>query len=74
MPRLVICVRFHQGRYHGRPQGGADWPPSPARLFQALVAGAIRAPKLIRPILFEAETPLVYCWTFDDNPEASCRP
>ena len=28
-------VRFHDGRYHGM----GDWPPSPARLFQALVAG-----------------------------------
>jgi CRISPR-associated protein Csb2 len=32
---LVIRVRFADGRYHGA--GG--WPPSPARLFQALVAG-----------------------------------
>lgn len=38
MPALIITVRFHDGRYHGRP----DWPPSPARLFQALVAGAAR--------------------------------
>jgi CRISPR-associated protein Csb2 len=36
MPALAIYVRFHDGRYHGR----GDWPPSPARLFQALVAGA----------------------------------
>ncbi|MCB2262737.1 MAG: type I-U CRISPR-associated protein Cas5/Cas6 [Candidatus Thiosymbion ectosymbiont of Robbea hypermnestra] len=34
---LLLGVRFHEGRYHGIP----DWPPSPARLFQALVAGAI---------------------------------
>lgn len=32
---LLLEVRFHDGRYHGR-----EWPPSPARLFQALVAGA----------------------------------
>lgn len=32
---LIIGVRFHEGRYHGA--GG--WPPSPSRLFQALVAG-----------------------------------
>lgn len=32
---LVISVRLHDGRYHG----AGDWPPSPARLFQALVAG-----------------------------------
>lgn len=33
---LLISVRFHDGRYHGM----GDWPPAPARLFQALVAGA----------------------------------
>lgn len=33
---LLISVRFHDGRYHGK----GDWPPSPARLFQALVAAA----------------------------------
>ena len=33
---LLIEVRFVGGRYHGRN----DWPPSPFRLFQALVAGA----------------------------------
>lgn len=124
MPALLISVRFHDGRYHGRP----DWPPSPARLFQALVAGAgrgrglddadkralawmeglddapliaapfhragrgfsnyvpnndldavggdpmrineIRAPKIIRPILFDAETPILYLWRFAGAPAA----
>lgn len=33
---LAVQVRFHDGRYHG----DGDWPPCPARLFQALVAGA----------------------------------
>jgi CRISPR-associated protein Csb2 len=33
---LLIAVRLHDGRYHGT----GDGPPSPARLFQALVAGA----------------------------------
>lgn len=32
---LRIAVRFHEGRFHG-----SHWPPSPFRLFQALVAGA----------------------------------
>jgi CRISPR-associated protein Csb2 len=130
MSCLAIGVRFHEGRYHGRPEGGTDWPPSPARLFQALVSGAarsetlaeteklalqwleslnppviaapskragqgfrnfvpnndldavsgdpkrvseIRAPKLIRPILFEAEAPLLYLWTYNDNPEAQAN-
>ena len=35
---LLVAVRFHEGRYHGA--GG--WPPAPARLFQALMAGAAR--------------------------------
>ena len=35
---LAINVRFHDGRYHGEP----DWPPSSARLFQALLAGCAR--------------------------------
>lgn len=30
-----LTVRFFNDRYHG-----SDWPPSPGRLFQALVAGA----------------------------------
>ncbi|MCB9688173.1 MAG: type I-U CRISPR-associated protein Cas5/Cas6 [Alphaproteobacteria bacterium] len=33
--RLVIEVHLAEARFHGRP----EWPPSPARLFQALVAG-----------------------------------
>ena len=32
---LLLTLRFYDGRYHGLP----DWPPSPARLFQALIAG-----------------------------------
>jgi CRISPR-associated protein Csb2 len=32
---LQIHVGFATGRYHGK-----EWPPSPMRLFQALVAGA----------------------------------
>ncbi len=36
MSALVLYVRLHDRRFHGE----GDWPPSPARLFQALVAGA----------------------------------
>ena len=39
---LLLTIRFHDGRYHGVP----DWPPSPARLFQALVAAAARGDEL----------------------------
>lgn len=33
---LLFTIRLHDGRWHGEP----EWPPTPARLFQALVAGA----------------------------------
>lgn len=130
---LLITVRFYEGRFHG---AGA-WPPAPARLFQALVAGAaegktipppehkaltwletldppilaapsvhagasyknyvpnndldvkggdpnairkegkkkgpaisfIRAPKHIRPQLFDASVPLLYLWHFENDPD-----
>src|SRR5579872_5552442 len=42
MPSLLISIRFHDGRYHG----SGEWPPSPARLFQALIAGAGRGESL----------------------------
>ena len=47
---LLVAVRFHEGRYHGT----GDWPPSPARLFQALASGASsggRLPASIRDAL-----------------------
>jgi CRISPR-associated protein Csb2 len=126
MPALLVSVRFHDGRYHGQP----DWPPSPARLFQALVAaaarggsldeadksalawletlqppvigappkrsgqgfrnfvpnndldsvggdlkriGEIRTPKRICPVLFDAETPLLYVWPFDPGHKAQAE-
>ncbi|MCY4360682.1 MAG: type I-U CRISPR-associated protein Csb2 [Gammaproteobacteria bacterium] len=38
---LLLSVRFHDGRYHGESDRGiGEWPPAPARLFQALVACA----------------------------------
>ena len=44
---LLLSIRFHDGRYHGeRGRGTGEWPPGPARLFQALVAGAARGTKL----------------------------
>lgn len=42
MSALLVTVHLHDGRYHGRP----EWPPSPARLFQALVSGAAQSASL----------------------------
>lgn len=42
---LAITLRFLEGRYHGN----GSWPPAPARLFQALVAGAAPGERLPEP-------------------------
>lgn len=47
---LLISVHFHDGRYNGT----GDWPPAPARLFQALVAAAAQ------PSLDSARTALTW--------------
>lgn len=44
---LLLTLRLHGSgeegiRYHGIAQGAPEWPPSPARVFQALVAGVAR--------------------------------
>ena len=47
---LLVAVRFQEGRYHGcadRFRGADGWPPSPGRMFQALVAAAARGRHLL---------------------------
>jgi CRISPR-associated protein Csb2 len=48
MTHFCITVRWLDGRYHGLlARGGPpEWPPSPFRLFQALVAGVARSGEL----------------------------
>ncbi len=44
---LVLSFRFLSPWFHGRGDGGApEWPPSPLRAFQAVVAAASRAGRL----------------------------
>ena len=38
---LLIRVHLHD-RFHGMSFGAPEWPPAPARVFQALIAGAAR--------------------------------
>lgn len=45
MATLDVHVELYEPRYHGWP----EWPPSPGRLFQALVAGAARGGTLPEP-------------------------
>ncbi len=41
--QLCLIVKFAEGRYHGRTrENKPEWPPSPLRLFQALIAGSHR--------------------------------
>jgi len=48
MTHLLLTVRFLNERYHGLLDRGGppEWPPSPFRLFQALVAGVARRGEL----------------------------
>ena len=48
MSHLCITVRWMDDRYHGLldREGPPEWPPSPFRLFQALVAGVARSGEL----------------------------
>lgn len=36
---LCISVTFLDSSFHGKGDNGPEWPPSPMRLFQALIAG-----------------------------------
>jgi len=49
---LVLSIRFLDDRYHGLTNQGekAEWPPSPFRLFQAIVAGNACGPVLSESI------------------------
>lgn len=49
MTHLLLTVRFLDDRYHGLldRDGPPEWPPSPFRLFQALVAGVARRGELV---------------------------
>lgn len=58
---LLLSVRFLDDRYHGLTDNGeqAEWPPSPFRLFQALVAGNAcghEIPKAVLDALLWLET------------------
>lgn len=48
MTHLLITVHWLDDRYHGLMDrdGPPEWPPSPYRLFQALVAGVVRRGEL----------------------------
>ncbi len=49
MTHLLLTVRFIDSRYHGLMNtfGPREWPPSPFRLFQAMVAGIARRGELV---------------------------
>lgn len=49
---FLLSIRFLDDRYHGLTDNGEkpEWPPSPFRVFQALVAGNARGRELPDPI------------------------
>jgi CRISPR-associated protein Csb2 len=61
---LLLSIHFHDGRYHG----AGDWPPAPARLFQALVAGAAQGATLTD------QDRRALCWLEQQNPPVIAAP
>jgi CRISPR-associated protein Csb2 len=49
---LLLSIRFLDDRYHGLTDSSErpEWPPSPFRVFQALVAGNARGPTIAEPL------------------------
>lgn len=46
---LTLAIWVHGGRFHGMDHEADEWPPSPARVFQALVAAAGRGRSIPKP-------------------------
>lgn len=70
MTHLLIAVHWLDDRYHGLldREGPPEWPPSPYRLFQALVAGVTRRGEL------EAEPGRALEWLQRLNPPIIIAP
>lgn len=70
MTHLLITVHWLDDRYHGLldREGPPEWPPSPYRLFQALVAGAAQRGEL------EAEPGSALEWLQRLNPPMIIAP
>jgi CRISPR-associated protein Csb2 len=67
---LLITVRLLNGRYHGV----GDWPPSPFRLFQALVAGAYGGRWRSEPAKVQREKDAAFAWLETLDPPLIASP
>src|SRR5690349_2061189 len=49
---FLLSIRFLDNRYHGLTDNGErpEWPPSPFRVFQALIAGNAHGTELSQPL------------------------
>ncbi len=57
---LCISIRFFAPEFHGRRDGGdPEWPPSPIRVFQSLVAAAAAR---LRPEAFSPQIRSAFAW------------
>lgn len=67
---LAIEIRFLDSRFHGMDRDGraAEWPPSPARLFQALVAATAKGS------VIEQEDQKALSWLQDCEPPVIAAP
>lgn len=57
---LCVSIRLLHPTFHGLRDGGdSEWPPSPLRVFQSLVAAAAAR---LRPAAFSRQTRLAFTW------------
>ncbi len=58
--RFCVSIRLLDPAFHGRRDGGEpEWPPSPLRVFQSLVAAAAAR---LRPEAFSRQTRSAFTW------------
>lgn len=47
MKTLCITIHFLDSQFHGQSDYGSEWPPSPFRLFQAMLAASARSGSIL---------------------------
>jgi len=55
MKTLCITIHFLDGLFHGQGDHGREWPPSPFRLFQAMLAASARSGNISNDVFYWLE-------------------
>lgn len=55
MKTLCITIHFLDSQFHGQSDYGTEWPPSPFRLFQAMLAASARSGSILNDVFYWLE-------------------